>query len=282
MPSHGDVQLVVQTALAEDLGLAGDITSNACVPEDRKATAAIVARKPGRLAGLSLVAETFRQVDASLDVAIKLGDGETINPGDTCVEITGAARSILSGERVALNYLCHLSGIATATEQLVNGTVGTKAKIACTRKTTPGLRLFEKHAVLCGGGVNHRFGLFDAVMIKDNHIAACGGDIKTAINIARERVGHLVKVEVEIDTLEQLQACLDADPDVILLDNMTPKDLIAAVQLVDGRAILEASGNVTKDTVPMIAATGVDIISSGWITHSAPALDLGLDLTLSG
>ena len=271
------VEDAVRAALREDLGRAGDITSAATIPADATARAALVARQPGVLAGLALAGCAFRECDPALHFEALKHDGAALAVGDVVARVDGNARAILSGERVALNFLCHLSGIATATAGLVARVAHTKARICDTRKTTPGLRAFEKYAVLCGGGANHRFGLDDAVLIKDNHIAVAGGVAK-AIRQARASVGHLVKIEVEVDTLAQLAEALSAGPDAILLDNMPPSDLVKAVALVDGRAIVEASGGITLDTVGAIAETGVDRISSGWITHSAPALDLALDI----
>jgi nicotinate-nucleotide pyrophosphorylase (carboxylating) len=270
------VEEAVARALKEDFGDAGDITTNATIPENAKAKAVIAARKPGAVAGVDCAAAAFRLVDPAIKVAINHGDGALVQKGDVILSIDGPARGVLSAERVALNFLGHLSGVATATAALVDAVKGTNAKIVCTRKTTPGLRALEKYAVRCGGGHNHRFGLYDAVMIKDNHIAASGG-IAKALAATRAAVGHMVTVEVEVDSLAQLEEALAHDADVVLLDNMAPADLKRAVAINAGRAVLEASGNVTVDTVRAIAETGVDVISSGWITHSAPSLDLGLD-----
>jgi len=267
----------VARALAEDLGRAGDITSQAVVPADAVMTAQLRARKPGRLAGLPLLVETYAQLDPRLVIIPHLGDGAALTPGEIIATLTGPARAILTGERTALNFLGHLSGIATETAKLVDAVAGTKARITCTRKTTPGLRALEKYAVRCGGARNHRFGLDDAVLIKDNHIAAAGG-IRAALKAARTAVGHLVKIEVEIDRLDQLDDVLAEGADVILLDNMPPVQMARAVARIDGRALSEASGSVTLETVRAIAETGVDLISVGWITHSAPCLDLGLDV----
>lgn len=274
LPQHL-IEKAIKQALEEDLGGAGDITTNACVPHDTITNASIIARKAGVISGISFAMGAF-QLNNVHDFRPEKSDGEKVVPGETIASLEGPARGILSAERVALNYLGHLSGIATATAALVEAVNGTGAKIVCTRKTTPGLRAFEKYAVRCGGGHNHRFGLYDAVMIKDNHIAAVGG-IKKAIEACRTSVGHTVKIEVEIDGLDQLDAALSGGADIIMLDNMSPDDMRKAVKQTDGRAILEASGNVTLETVRAIAETGVDIISSGWITHSAPNLDVGLD-----
>ncbi|MDE2265432.1 MAG: carboxylating nicotinate-nucleotide diphosphorylase [Alphaproteobacteria bacterium] len=267
---------VVRRALEEDLGRAGDITSELVVPSDRRATALLVARKPGTIAGLIVAETAFHLVDPSLVFRFERQDGEDANAGVGLATVEGPARSILSAERVALNFVGHLSGIATATAKLVDAVAGTTTRIVCTRKTTPGLRLLEKYAVRCGGGFNHRFGLDDAALIKDNHIVAASG-ITHAVTRVRAGLGHMAKIEVEVDSLEQLQEALQLGVDTILLDNMSTADLRRAVELAKGRAILEASGNVTLDTVRAIAETGVDYISSGAITHSAPCLDVALD-----
>ncbi len=269
----------VRAALKEDLGRAGDITSAATIPADARATADLVARRPGVIAGLDLAAAAFRELDPAIAFDALVQDGAIVEEGTVLARVAGPARAVLSAERVALNFLCHLSGIATATAALVDRVRGTNAHICDTRKTTPGLRAFEKYAVRCGGGMNHRFGLDDAILIKDNHIAVAGGVI-AAIRGARASAGHLVKVEVEVDTLDQLTEAMVAAPDAVLLDNMKPAQLREAVQMVAGRAITEASGNVTLETVAAIAESGVDMISSGWITHSAPILDLALDVVV--
>ena len=270
------IEPLVRAALLEDLGRAGDITTDAIVPPDANASTALVARQPGIVAGIDLARLAFRLIDASIVVGIERPDGSRLSPGDVIATVAGPARGILTAERVALNFLCHLSGIATATAAIVEAVRGHRARITCTRKTTPGLRAVQKHAVRVGGGANHRFGLDDAVLIKDNHIAAAGG-IKSAIERVRGAVGHLVKVEVEVDTLAQLEAALAAGVDAVLLDNMTPDELRRAVAMVGGRAITEASGRITPATAPAIAAAGVDLISIGWLTHSVTALDVGLD-----
>jgi nicotinate-nucleotide pyrophosphorylase (carboxylating) len=269
----------VHAALKEDLGRAGDITSLATIPEKAKAEAIISARKPGTLAGLALAEAAFAALDPSVSFKALKRDGEKLAAGAVVARVKGPARAVLSAERVALNYLCHLSGIATETARLVSLVAHTDARICCTRKTTPGLRAFEKYAVRCGGGWNHRFGLDDAILIKDNHIAVAGG-VAEAIRRARAFAGHLVKIEVEVDSLDQLAEALTAGPDIVLLDNMKPAMLKKAVALAAGRARTEASGGITPDTVAAVAETGVDYISSGWITHSAPALDLGLDIAI--
>lgn len=267
---------LVRSALIEDLGLAGDLTTNAIVPAEAETRARFVARKAGIVAGLDLAKLTFELVDPTLAFSIAKPDGAKVAAGETIAEVSGKAASILVGERVALNFLCHLSGIASATAQFVAAVAGTKAQIVCTRKTTPGLRAVEKYAVRAGGGHNHRFGLDDAVLIKDNHIAIAGGVVE-ALRRARQGAGHLVKVEIEVDTLDQLRAALDERPDAVLLDNMNPAQLAQAVKIVGGRAITEASGGVSLENVAAIAASGVDLISIGSLTHSAPVLDIGLD-----
>ncbi|MBP2316301.1 carboxylating nicotinate-nucleotide diphosphorylase [Azospirillum soli] len=268
---------IVRAALAEDLGRAGDITTDSIVPADSIATARLVARKDGRVAGLEVALSAFRILDPDAHVEVEHGDGADVPPGGTIATVTGHARALLTGERTALNLLGRLSGIATATRALVREVEGTHARIVCTRKTTAGLRVLEKHAVRLGGGFNHRFGLDDAVLIKDNHIAVAGG-IRPAVERVRANIGHMVKVEVEVDTLEQLEELLTLPADVVLLDNMDPATLRRAVAMVDGRMLTEASGNVTLSTVRAIAEAGVDMISVGWITHSAPNLDIGLDM----
>jgi nicotinate-nucleotide pyrophosphorylase (carboxylating) len=267
---------LVRTALLEDLGRAGDITADAIVPADQRASLALRARQPGVVAGLDLARCAFQTISPTIRIEIERPDGSVVAPGDTIATINGPARALLTGERTALNFLCHLSGVATATASLVSAVKGTRAQIVCTRKTTPGLRALEKYAVRAGGGGNHRFGLDDAVLIKDNHIALAGG-IHTAIERAKAHVGHLVKVEVEVDTLAQLEEALALGIDAVLLDNMTTDDLRQAVAMANGKVITEASGRITAATAPPIAATGVDLISVGWVTHSSAALDIGLD-----
>ncbi|BBK39319.1 nicotinate-nucleotide diphosphorylase (carboxylating) [Allostella sp. ATCC 35155] len=270
------VEPLVRAALLEDLGRAGDITTAAVVPADAHFRGAVVARQPGVVAGIATAAIAFRLVDPAVRIAVERPDGSPVAPGDAVLRLDGPARAIITAERVALNFLCHLSGIATATAGLVAAARPHPARITCTRKTTPGLRALEKHAVRAGGGVSHRFGLDDGVLIKDNHIAVAGG-VAEAVRRARRSVGHMVKVEVEVDDLDQLAQAMAEGPDAVLLDNMPPEILRRAVAIVAGRAVTEASGRITAATVGAIAATGVDIISAGWITHSAPALDLGLD-----
>lgn len=271
------VEPIVRAALAEDLGRAGDITTDSIIPADAVATARIAARKDGRVAGLEAALIAFRLLDPGISVTVERTDGDDVPPGGTIATLTGKARALLTAERTALNLMGRLSGIATATRALVREVEGTSARIVCTRKTTPGLRVLEKHAVKLGGGFNHRFGLDDAVLIKDNHIAVAGG-VRPAVERIRAAIGHMVKVEVEVDTLDQLDDLLGLPVDVVLLDNMDPDTLRRAVRMVDGRLLTEASGNVTLATVRAIAETGVDMISCGWLTHSAPNLDLGLDM----
>lgn len=270
------VEPIVRHALVEDLGRAGDITSDLIVPADRRILARLVARKPGTIAGLVAAECAFALVDPSLAMHIEVPDGSKADAGALLATVEGPARSILTAERVALNFTGHLSGVATATRALVDAVAGTRARIVEIRKTTPGLRLLEKYAVRCGGGFNHRFGLDDAVLIKDNHLAAVGG-IGPAIEAARQGLGHMVKIELEVDSLAQLEEALALGVDTILLDNFSIDDLKRAVAATNGRAVLEASGNVTLATVRAIADTGVDYISSGAITHSAPNLDVALD-----
>jgi len=273
------VEDAVRAALLEDIGRSGDITTQATIAPGAQAEAAFVARRAGTLAGVDFISTAYALLDASLDVELVATDGARLSPGDVVARVRGAAQPILTGERVALNFLGHLSGVATATAAFADKIAHTKARVCCTRKTTPGLRAFEKYAVKCGGGSNHRFGLDDAVLIKDNHIAVAGG-ARRAVELARDFAGHLVKVEVEVDTLDQLREVLPAGPDVVLLDNMPPEVLRQAVAIIAGTAAAEASGGITLETVGAIAETGVDYISTGWITHSAPVLDLGLDMTM--
>lgn len=270
------VDKAVAAALEEDLGDAGDITTDATIPADAATTAAIAARKPGRIAGLQLAEAAFTALDPGAQFEIRIPDGRDAKAGDQVAQVTGRTRAILAAERVALNFLCHLSGIATQTRHYVQAIEGTDAHICCTRKTTPGLRAFEKYAIRAGGGMNHRFGLYDAVLIKDNHIAAAGG-VGAAIERARARAGHMVRLEVEVDRLDQLDEVLEHGADAVLLDNMDLATLREAVKRTGGKAILEASGGVTLESVRSIAETGVDLISSGALTHSSLALDLSLD-----
>jgi len=275
-PSALAVEPQVRAALQEDLGRAGDITSDLTIPADKQAVARLVARKPGRIAGLICAEAAFRLVDPSLRFDVSAPDGSDVAADGLLATVSGPARGILTAERVALNFLGPLSGTATLTAALVKAVAGTQARIVCTRKTLPGLRSLQKYAVRCGGGFNHRFGLDDAAMIKDNHIQAAGG-IAPAVARLRAGLGHMVKIEVEVDRLEQLEEALANGVDTILLDNMPLDDMRRAVALAKGKAVLEASGNVTLETVRAIAETGVDYISSGALTHSAPNLDVGLD-----
>ncbi|MFZ5912691.1 MAG: carboxylating nicotinate-nucleotide diphosphorylase [Pseudomonadota bacterium] len=272
---------LVQTALAEDFGRAGDLTSDAIIPENAAVSVTLRSRQPGCLAGLPVAEAVFRTVDARLEVEKFLQDGDAVSPGSVIARITGPARAALAAERTALNFLGHLSGVASGTARMVTAITGHKARICCTRKTIPGLRALQKYAVRAGGGANHRFGLDDAILIKDNHIGVAGG-VRKAVALARARAGHMVKIEVEVDTLDQLAEALLESPDIILLDNMAPDMLREAVRITAGRAILEASGNVTLATVADIAASGVDLISSGALTHSSTCLDLGLDFEWAG
>ncbi len=270
------IEPLVRGALLEDLGRAGDLTTDLIVPVEVSARAALVARESGVVAGLDLAKLAFELIDPETAVEIAANDGSVVAPGAVIARISGPARGILTAERTALNFLGHLSGIASVTASIVAAVRGTKAKIVCTRKTTPGLRAVEKYAVRAGGGANHRFGVDDALLIKDNHVAIAGG-VAPALRRARAGVGHLVKIEVEVDTLDQLREALGEGADAVLLDNMSLEMLAKAVAIVDGRAITEASGRVTPKSAPSIAATGVDLISIGWLTHSAPVLDIGLD-----
>ncbi len=267
---------LVRAALLEDLGRAGDLTTDAIVPAGHRAETALVARQAGVVAGLDLAALAFQLLDPAIELSVAHPDGSTVLAGAVIAAVSGPARGMLTAERTALNLLCRLSGIATATAAIVAAVRGHRARIVCTRKTTPGLRAVEKYAIRAGGGSNHRFGLDDAVLIKDNHVAIAGG-IRPAVERVRASVGHLVKVEVEVDTLDQLDAALAAGVDAVLLDNMGPEMLARGVAMVAGRAITEASGRITRETAPAIAATGVDLISVGWLTHSVAVLDVGLD-----
>jgi nicotinate-nucleotide pyrophosphorylase (carboxylating) len=270
----------VRAALDEDLGRAGDITTLATIPAGTQATAVFAVRKPGVVCGLPIAEASFRLIDPSIRFESLVEDGASVPGNRTPVaRVSGDARAILTAERTALNYLSRMSGISTLTAKYVALVAHTNANICCTRKTTPGLRAFEKYAVRCGGAMNHRFGLDDAVLIKDNHIAVCGG-IREALRAAKAFVGHLVKVEIEVDTLEQLQEVLDEGADFCLLDNMSTDMMREAVKMSAGRVKLEASGGINIETVKAIAETGVDLISSGALTHSAPILDLGLDIEI--
>jgi nicotinate-nucleotide pyrophosphorylase (carboxylating) len=275
-----DFQLIqfVEAALQEDIR-SGDITTNSLIPANAQATALMRFRESGVVCGIDAAKSTFQLLDPNIDLKVLLEDGAAVEAGEVALEIRGNARAILTAERVALNSVQHLSGIASTTAQYVKETVGTKAKIVDTRKTTPGLRLLEKYAVRCGGGHNHRYALDDMILIKDNHIALCGG-IKNAVSRARENVGHSVKIEVECDTLAQVREALQSGAELILLDNMPPATLREAMEIVNGKALCEASGGINLETVRGVAQSGVDIISVGALTHSVRALDVGLDIEL--
>ena len=274
------IEDAVVMALAEDLGRAGDVTSIATIPAGTKARAEVVARKNGVISGLPLVAAAFRKLDPNVGIAGHARDGDQVDARTKLMTISGDARAVLGAERVALNYVGHLSGIATATREFVRLIAHTNARVCCTRKTTPGLRALQKYAVRCGGGFNHRFGLDDAILIKDNHIAVAGG-VRAVLTRARAVAGHLVKVEIEVDTLEQLKEVLDVGlADVALLDNMDPATMKKAVEMNAGRLVLEASGGITVQTAAAVAETGVNYLSSGAITHSSTNLDIGLDIEI--
>jgi nicotinate-nucleotide pyrophosphorylase (carboxylating) len=267
---------LMRRALEEDLGRAGDLTTDAVVPVDARAHARLVARCTGRIAGVSVALAAFRLLDPYLHIEVEHDDGENVTAGTTLAIIDGAARPILTAERTALNILGRLSGIATATAQIVRDLHDLPTEIVCTRKTTPGLRALEKYAVRVGGGSNHRFGLDDAVLIKDNHLVVAGG-LRPAVERARANIGHMVKIEVEVDTLAQLEELLALNVDAVLLDNMDIETLRQAVALVSGRMVTEASGGITPETVRAVAETGVDMISLGWLTHTVKNFDVALD-----
>ncbi|GGX07881.1 nicotinate-nucleotide diphosphorylase (carboxylating) [Pigmentiphaga litoralis] len=266
----------VRNALLEDLGRAGDLTTDAIVPSGVQAQTRLVARQDGVLAGLELARIAFQLMNPALRFDAHVQDGARLAPGATIATVQGSARAMLTAERTALNFLCHLSGVATATASIANAIRDYRARVTCTRKTLPGLRALQKYAVRVGGGSNHRFGLDDAVLIKDNHVAIAGG-VREAVTRARAGIGHMVKIELEVDTLAQLDEALALGVDVVLLDNMSLDDMRTAAGMARGRAILEASGRITPETAPAVAATGVDLIAIGWITHSARTLDIGLD-----
>ncbi|MBB3175192.1 nicotinate-nucleotide pyrophosphorylase (carboxylating) [Endobacter medicaginis] len=270
---------LVEAALVEDLGRAGDITSNATIPAATVSALVLRARDHGVIAGLDLARLAFAAISPDIVMTVVRDDGHVVAPGDLIARVTGPARAILTAERVALNFLCQLSGVATATHTIARAIAHTRARVCDTRKTVPGLRTVQKYAVRCGGGVNHRFGLDDAVLIKDNHVAIAGG-VVPAIAAARAAIGHLVKIEIEVDTLAQLDEVLAVGVDAVLLDNMGPDMLREAVAMIGGRAIAEASGRITPETAPAIAESGVDLISAGWLTHSARVFDIGLDAAL--
>ncbi|MGH6671389.1 MAG: carboxylating nicotinate-nucleotide diphosphorylase [Xanthobacteraceae bacterium] len=275
-----EIEHAVARALEEDLGRAGDITSIATVPEDTRGRAMVVARKPGIVSGLPLVEASFRRLSPQIGIRPSARDGEAMAAGATLMSIEGNARAILGAERTALNFIGHMSGIATATAAFVERIAHTKARIICTRKTTPGLRALEKYAVRCGGGFNHRFGLDDAMLIKDNHIAVAGG-IAAVLTRAKETAGHLVKIEIEVDSLDQLEEVLAVGlADVVLIDNFDLESMRRAVAMVAGRLVIEASGGIALQSAAAIAETGVDYLSSGSLTHSVQNLDIGLDIEM--
>ena len=270
------IEPIVRAALLEDLGRAGDLTTDAIVPSDARAKVSLAVRQAGVVAGVDLALMAFRLIDPAITASVIRGDGSHVAPGDVIATLEGPARGLLTAERVALNFMCHMSGIATATAGVVEAVRGTKARVIDIRKTLPGLRAIQKYAVRAGGGANHRFGLDDGILIKDNHIAVAGG-IRAALERARAAAGHMVKIEIEVDTLEQLAEVLQFEIDAVLLDNMSPDELRRAVGLVGGRAIIEASGGITPANAGAIAATGVDLVSMGWLTQSVRALDIGVD-----
>jgi len=267
----------VNRALLEDLGRSGDITTDAIVSLEDTTTARIIARAQGRIAGVDVAGYTFRRLDSGLQFEVLCYDGSDVKQGQTIAVVRGSAGAILTGERTALNFLSHLSGIASATREIVNAVASYPVHVVCTRKTIPGLRTLQKYAVRTGGGFNHRFGLDDAILIKDNHITVAGG-VAQAIQRVRRKAGHMVKVEVEVDSLVQLETALKEDIDAVLLDNMKVETLSEAVRIVDKNVIIEASGGITPETARSVAATGVDLLSIGWLTHSTPALDISLDI----
>lgn len=267
---------LVRAALLEDLGRAGDLTTDAIVPAEARARVALTARQPGVIAGLDLAELAFKLIEPRVEIDRSRPDGSRVAPGDVIATLSGPARGLLTAERTALNFLCHLSGVASATASVVDAIRGHRASIVCTRKTMPGLRTVQKYALRVGGGSNHRFGLDDAMLIKDNHVAIAGG-VRTALERARAYAGHMVKIELEVDTLGQLEEALAFGVDAVLLDNMAPPMLAEAVRMVNGRALTEASGRITPQTAPAVAATNVDLISIGWLTHSSAVLDIGLD-----
>ena len=279
-PALDDVLLrpLVENALTEDLGRRGDITSQATIPADMQAALQITARQAGVICGMDLARLAFALVDEKIEFIAQVSDGERVVAGAVLAMVRGNARHLLTAERTALNFMTHLSGIATATQQIVDSVAAYPVQITCTRKTIPGLRIIQKYAVRCGGGRNHRLGLDDAILIKDNHIAIAG-DIKTAIQQAQDFAGHLIAIEVEVDTLAQLEQALDAGVSLVLLDNMAPEILSQAVAMCKGRAKTEASGGITPATVQAVAKTGIDFIAMGYLTHSTTALDIGLDFS---
>lgn len=269
---------LVEAALLEDLGRRGDVTSQATIPAGQQAQLQIKARQAGVICGMDLAHLSFALIDEQIEFIAQVNDGETVDANTVLATVYGNARHLLTAERTALNFMTHLSGIATATRQIVDSVAEYPAQITCTRKTIPGLRTVQKYAVRCGGGRNHRLGLDDAILIKDNHIAIAG-DIKTAIQQAQDFAGHLIPIEVEVDTLDQLEQALEAGVSLVLLDNMLPEVLSQAVAMCKGRAKTEASGGITPETVREVAETGVDFIAMGYLTHSTTALDIGLDFS---
>ena len=273
-------EAAVRAAILEDIGRAGDLTTQACIPPGMKAVAVLAPRKPGFICGLSVAEMAFRILDPNVKFEYLAKDGDEITTPRTAVaRITGDARALLTAERTALNFVSHLSGVATMTSKLVAVTKHTKAKVICTRKTTPNLRALEKYAIRCGGGMNHRFGLDDAVLIKDNHIAVCGG-IRQALQTTKAYVGHMVKIEIEVDNLEQLKEVIAEGADIVLFDNMSPTDMAKGVDMIAGRMKTEASGGISLESAREVAECGVDMLSSGALTHSAPILDIGLDIEI--
>lgn len=283
IPPLADVMLepLVRQTLQEDLGRAGDLTSNLIIPAESRASLRMVAREAGVLAGIDLARLAFSLMDARIGFTPLSRDGTRLQPGDVLATVEGPARAILSAERTALNFLGHLSGVATATARIADAIRPYGTRVTCTRKTLPGLRMVQKYAVRVGGGSNHRYGLDDAILIKDNHVAVAGG-VKAAVQRARQAAGHMVSIELEVDTLDQLKEGLDAGANIILLDNMSPETLREAVSIVDGRAVTEASGRVTPEAAAAIAQSGVDYIAVGAITHSVAVLDIGLDIVMDG
>ena len=279
-PALAEVLLkpLVEAALTEDLGRRGDVTSQATIPADMRAQLQIKARQAGVICGMDLARLSFALIDEQIEFIAKVNDGATVEAGTVLATVRGNARNLLTAERTALNFMTHLSGIATDTKKIVDSVADYPAQITCTRKTIPGLRIIQKYAVRCGGGRNHRLGLDDAILIKDNHIAIAG-NIKTAIQQAQNFAGHLIPIEVEVDTLGQLEQALEAGVNLVLLDNMAPEVLSKAVAMCKGRAKTEASGGITPETVQAVAETGVDFIAMGYLTHSTTALDIGLDFS---
>ena len=279
-PALAEVLLkpLVEAALTEDLGRRGDVTSQATIPADMQAQLQIKARQAGVICGMDLARLSFALIDEQIEFIAKVNDGATVEAGTVLATVRGNARKLLTAERTALNFMTHLSGIATDTKKIVDSVAAYSAQITCTRKTIPGLRIIQKYAVRCGGGRNHRLGLDDAILIKDNHIAIAG-NIKTAIQQAQNFAGHLIPIEVEVDTLGQLEQALEAGVNLVLLDNMAPEVLSKAVAMCKGRAKTEASGGITPETVQAVAETGVDFIAMGYLTHSTTALDIGLDFS---